>query len=231
VHRDHASLSVEHDPSTTLWHLVLIESTISFRNKKNQIVMATSIVNRSRRIFVKVLMDFGVLASLPFVSRPIAARPPEKTRPQADDLMVYAEGDRKGQLIQAADLQINAKPIAALPMEPVSSIIRAGSRLNKVMLVRLDTARLSSKTAKHGADGVLAYSSVCTHTGCDVNRWNDTTSRMVCSCHESEFEVADAARVVKGPAPKPLAMLPLKEVEGQLVVKSGFTRRVGFQQM
>lgn len=177
-----------------------------------------------------MVTSLGVLASLPLAARPAVAPPADRIRPQTDDLLVYAEGDRKGQVIHAADLHINAKPIAALPMDPATSIIRAGSRLNKVMLVRLDQSRLTSKTAKHAAGGAVAYSSVCTHTGCDVNIWNDTTSRLVCSCHASEFEVTDAARVVKGPAPKPLAMLPLKEVAGQLVVKSGFTRRVGFQQ-
>lgn len=177
-----------------------------------------------------MVASLAVLASLPLLARPAVTRPAEKIRPQTDDLLVYADGDRKGQRIQAADLQLDAKPIAALPMDPASSIIRAGSRLNKVMLVRLDQSRLTSKTARHASCGAVAYSSVCTHTGCDVNIWNDTNARLVCSCHASEFDITDAARVVKGPAPKPLAMLPLKEVAGQLVVKSGFTRRVGFQQ-
>jgi|TARA_B100000315_G_scaffold56297_1_gene50609 Rieske Fe-S protein len=200
-------------------------------DSQSDTLMTTPILNKGRRLILKMFSGLAVLASLPFVARPVAARTPEKTRPQVEDLLVYAHGDRRGEPIQAGDLKPNAMPTAALPMEPTTSIIRSGSRLNNVMLVRLDQDQLTGKTAKHAAGGVVAYSSVCTHTGCDVNKWNDTTSRLVCSCHESEFEVADAARVVKGPAPKPLAMLPLKEVAGKLVVKSGFTRRVGFQQM
>jgi len=79
------------------------------------------------------------------------------------------------------------------------------------------------------ADGVVAYSGVCTHTGCDVTDWFGDTLHFKCPCHESEFDPGDGARVVGGPAPLPLAALPLKLVDGALVVASPFQGRVGFQ--
>jgi Rieske Fe-S protein len=50
-----------------------------------------------------------------------------------------------------------------------------------------------------------------------------------CSCHSSTFDPKDGARVVDGPAPRPLPALPLKIVDGKLVVARAFTARVGFE--
>ncbi|MFJ2935528.1 Rieske (2Fe-2S) protein [Streptomyces sp. NPDC087219] len=46
-----------------------------------------------------------------------------------------------------------------------------------------------------------AFSAVCTHQGCLVNKVADGT--IDCPCHGSKFRVTDAA-VVAGPAPRPL---------------------------
>jgi len=43
------------------------------------------------------------------------------------------------------------------------------------------------------------------------------------------FDPKDGARVVDGPAPRGLPALPLKVVEGKLVVAGPFTARVGFE--
>ena len=156
-------------------------------------------------------------------------RPPEKQRPQPGDHLVFALGPRERETLKVEDLANGAAPVAAFPMDPDSGIVRDGSRLNQVMVVRLDPASLSTKTARGAADGIVAYSAVCTHTGCAISEWREETRRLVCPCHDSEFETKDGARVLSGPAPKPLAMLPLEIAEGQLRVARKFTRRVGFQ--
>lgn len=46
-----------------------------------------------------------------------------------------------------------------------------------------------------------AFSAVCTHQGCLVNKVADGT--IDCPCHGSKYAIADAA-VVAGPAPRPL---------------------------
>jgi rieske iron-sulfur protein len=149
--------------------------------------------------------------------------------PQEGDALVFAYGDRAGQVIAAAEIALAAKQVLAYPMAAATQRVRDGSRLNQLIVVRLPPEQLTEQTRARAADGVVAYSGVCTHTGCDVTDWYRDVLRFKCPCHESEFDPSDAARVVGGPAPLPLAALPLKLVDGMLVVAGPFEGRVGFQ--
>lgn len=60
-----------------------------------------------------------------------------------------------------------------------------------------------------------AFSTVCTHQGCQVQVQD--SNRIVCPCHGSEFAVADGS-VVHGPAESPLASYPVQEKGGKLFV-------------
>jgi Rieske Fe-S protein len=148
--------------------------------------------------------------------------------PQENDALVFAYGDRAGQVITPADVVLGAKQLLAYPMHPATQRVRDGSRLNQLIVVRLDTAKLTAETLARAADGVVAYSGVCTHTGCDVTDWYADVLRFKCPCHESEFDPSDGARVVGGPAPSQLASLPLKLVAGAVAVAGPFVGRVGF---
>lgn len=150
--------------------------------------------------------------------------------PRADDRLVFAYGDRAGQLIGPDNLAVGAKQVFAFPMDPVSEIVRGGTRLNQIVVARLDPDWLSDETRARSAAGLVAYSGVCTHTGCDVDMWVQDKHWLQCMCHESQFDPSDGARVVGGPAPWQLAALPLKLVDGKLAVAAAFIGRVGFQQ-
>jgi len=154
---------------------------------------------------------------------------PRKARPQRNDRFVFAGGDRKGQLITLADLPAGGTPLVAYPMDPATRIVRDDSRLNQVLLVRLDPNRLNSDTRARAADGIVAYSAVCTHTGCDIWDWQPASSTIKCPCHFSEFDLKESARVLNGPAPRRLPALPLKVVDGMPAVASGFVGRPGFE--
>ena len=54
----------------------------------------------------------------------------------------------------------------AWPLDPTDNTVRDGSRLNKVLLLRLDHESLDPVTRDRAAEGVVAYSAICTHTGC-----------------------------------------------------------------
>lgn len=113
--------------------------------------------------------------------------------------------------------------------DPVQKVVRSASRLNQLLLLRFDSSSLIADTRDRSASGVVAYTSICTHSGCDVDTWLDKEFHLFCSCHESKFDPRDGARVVDGPAPRPLPALPLTLVDGVLVVAKPFTAPVGFE--
>ena len=149
------------------------------------------------------------------------------SRPKAGDFLVKA-GDAAKTPLTAADIHAGAMQVAAWAMDP-DGTVRSGSRLNQVILARFAPAALSPETRARAADGVVAYSSICTHTGCDVDDWEPAARLLACQCHFSQFDPRDGARVVDGPAPRPLPALPLKIEAGKLVVAQAFTGAVAFE--
>ena len=170
-------------------------------------------------------------------SRPAAAgedQPGSDERPQKADVLVVSEGEHEGQVIEPQDLKPGGPPVRAWPKDPKTSVIRNGSRLNEVLVVRLDPAELDDETRARSADGIVAYSVICSHAGCPVTGWlkgaegdNDV---LKCFCHNSEFDPRQSAQVVFGPAPRRLAALPLATTGGSLTVAATFVGKVGGQQ-
>jgi rieske iron-sulfur protein len=177
-----------------------------------------------------VALALGIGLGLP-LARQGGAQPldPRKQRPQANDRFVFAEGARKGRVITLSDLPAGGRPLTAYPMDPASGVVRDDSRLNEILLIRLDPAHLDGDTRARAADGIVGYSAVCTHTGCDAWEWQPAATTIKCSCHFSEFELTESARVVNGPAPRRLPALPLKIVEDAPAVAAGFVGRPGFE--
>ena len=114
-------------------------------------------------------------------------------------------------------------------MDPAVKTVRSGSRLNAILLVRLDSSRLSEATRALAAAGVVGYTAICTHSGCEVSDWLAENQILSCPCHDSLFDPKDNGKVVDGPAPRILPALPLKVVDGKLAVAGPFTSRVGFE--
>jgi ubiquinol-cytochrome c reductase iron-sulfur subunit len=77
-------------------------------------------------------------------------------------------------------------------------------------------------------DNIVAYSRICTHVGCPVGLYEQTTHHLLCPCHQSTFDASTGATVIFGPAARPLPQLPLTtDAQGYLVAKSDFTQPVG----
>jgi len=147
-------------------------------------------------------------------------------RPAAGDLLVPDETESNPVAIKAADVQ-PGKPMLAYPFDPSSKQIRNDSKLNKIVLVRVAEADLDADSKARAAGGVLGFSVVCTHQACDAKTWNAADKALVCFCHASKFLVLEGGRVLSGPAPRALPMLPLKLQGDQLVVAAPFTTPPG----
>ncbi|QOZ43818.1 Rieske (2Fe-2S) protein [Bradyrhizobium sp. CCBAU 53340] len=168
-------------------------------------------------------------------SAPVRAgedQPGSDERPQKGDLLVLSEGDNEGQLIKPDNLKLGGPPVRAWPKDPKTSVVRSGSRLNEILVVKLDPNELDETTRARAADGIVAYSAVCAHAACPVTEWvkadqgGDVTV-FKCPCHNSEYDPRQGAQVVFGPAPRRLAALPLSLSEGSVTVAGPFIGKVG----
>jgi ubiquinol-cytochrome c reductase iron-sulfur subunit len=107
-----------------------------------------------------------------------------------------------------------------------------------VVLIKFRPGELDIPTRTQGStlvgtmnwtvDNIVAYSKICTHVGCPVGLYEQTTHHLLCPCHQSTFDAAKGAEVVFGPAARPLPQLPLTtDSQGYLVAKSDFNEPVG----
>ena len=139
-----------------------------------------------RRVLIKILALTSIGAA--------AQDDPAAMRPKEGDLIVKA-GDAAKRPLTPADIPLGAMQTVAWAMDPADGTVRSGSRLNAVMLLRLDPATLAPETRERSADGVVAYTLICTHNGCDIDDWLAAVQQVSCSCHSSTFDPKDGARV------------------------------------
>jgi Rieske Fe-S protein len=179
----------------------------------------------SRRAFLEVGLTIGVGCRL---ARAAAAQDdPASLRPQEGDFLVRLDGPRAP--LAPGDVPRGERQTMAWAFDPAANIVRNGTRLNQIMLLRFDPSALAAETRARAAEGVVAYTAICTHNGCDVEDWLSAGQQLSCACHESIFDPKNGATVIDGPAPRALPALPLKVVDGKLAVAGPFTARVGFE--
>ncbi len=143
--------------------------------------------------------------------------------------------DPSGRLIKAADLTAGSVahviPDVSEEMRESHEWITEKSKA-VVLLVRLNPQDLKADQSPEGEtwsyDGIVAYSKICTHVGCPVALYEQQTHHLLCPCHQSTFDVADGAKVVFGPANRPLPQLPITvDDEGYLVAQADFAEPIG----
>jgi rieske iron-sulfur protein len=180
-------------------------------------------MQRSRRDVLTVASVLGVNVALRSAVVAAMAEPADE-RPKEGDHLVAIDATNANSL---EPKDVMGPPIIAWPMDPAATLVRNGSRLNKVLLVRLDPATLVGATRERAADGVVAYSAICPHAGCEVSGWMEEQKILECPCHNSRYNPRDGAAIIDGPTTRGLAALPLKIVDGKIVVAKPFTGRVG----
>lgn len=153
-----------------------------------------------------------------------AAAQPASERPKEGDLLVSVESEA---VLAPMDIPLGGPPVRAWPMDATDKTVRKDSRLNKILLLRLDPATLVGATKDRAAEGVVGYSAICPHTACEVDGWIADQQILECSCHYSHYNPREGAAVIDGPTPRALPALPLKIVDGKLAVAKPFTSRVG----
>ena len=122
-----------------------------------------------------------------------------------------------GAFLAACSTSATSAPATQAPATQVPASAAGGSGAIANTKDLGSTASVAFKIPANGHPGVIvkladgsfvAYDATCTHAGCTVAY--DGTSLLACPCHGSKFDPAQGAKVVAGPAPRPLADLPIK---------------------
>lgn len=145
-------------------------------------------VDESRRRFLIQLGGVAigaiwVLGFLPRVRQSLTAAQPSSTAPATTSPVASPSGTRVGSL---ADLQSQTYVNFQDPKsgDPAVAVLLSGG-------------------------SVVAFDAVCTHAGCQVS-YDAGQHLLTCPCHGAAFDPAHGAAVVSGPAPTPLAGIPIQ---------------------
>ncbi|MET0704587.1 MAG: ubiquinol-cytochrome c reductase iron-sulfur subunit [Mycobacterium sp.] len=104
---------------------------------------------------------------------------------------------------------------------------------NPVMLIRIRPQDLPRVVKRQGQESfnfgdLFAFTKVCSHLGCPSSLYEQQTYRILCPCHQSQFDALHFAKPIFGPAARALAQLPITiDKDGYLVAAGDYIEPVG----
>ena len=125
--------------------------------------------------------------------------------------------------IKAGDVDVGGI-ITVFPQDDV------GGALSQTVLLHPQTTPFTTRPGRESwtPQGYVAFSKVCTHAGCPVGLYEEETEQLLCPCHQSLFDIYAGAEPVFGPAPRPLAQLPLYiDSSGYLRAQAAYDEPIG----
>jgi ubiquinol-cytochrome c reductase iron-sulfur subunit len=151
----------------------------------------------------------------------------KKTNWKKGTRLVTDPGDRP---IRPEDLEVGAVA-QTLPEFPAGKVRHLDDvAKDAVLLIRLrpEEFNLDAERLSWTHEGIIAFSKICSHMGCAVALYEQQTKHLLCPCHQSTFDVTRAAKVIFGPAARPLPQLNISvDEEGYLVAAAPFNEAVG----
>jgi len=185
-----------------------------------------------RRRFADLSLKTGIVAAAASAIPGIVTL---RGRTRATATQVPAEGDR---LVFAIGQNAN-QPVTEGSFVQNEAVLaypegKTDNHDNLVLVCKLNPAMLKEPTDLAGAaNGIVAYSAICTHLGCTV-RFSEEPMDMApfphihCPCHSALFDPHRGGTVMGGPAPRPLPQLPVRiDDKGEIVIAGQFTAPVG----
>ena len=153
----------------------------------------------------------------------------QKDVPMVGDVFVYLDGPKKGNVVMVADVApetlVNAQ--AATP----DGKAREGDNCQAI-LYRVAPEKVPGDMKTETVDGIMAYSSVCTHQGCmmtDLHKPNELVNAFgfICPCHDAIFDPLQSGKNTGGAVSRTLPHFPIKSDGGKIVVSDVPSSYVG----
>ena len=186
-----------------------------------------------RRPFIKRTMGLalGLVGLSPILLLrdlgPLPENELNETNWKAGTRLVTDPGDRP---IKPSDLEVGgvAQVQPAFPEGKERHLDDIGKDSVLLIRIRPEEFNLDAERLSWTYEGIIAFSKICSHMGCAVALYEQTTKHPLCPCHQSTFDVTRAAKVIFGPAARPLPQLAITvDSEGYLVAKAPFNEAVG----
>jgi ubiquinol-cytochrome c reductase iron-sulfur subunit len=186
-----------------------------------------------RRSLIKRSMglSLGLIGLSPLVLLrdlgPLPGNDLTKTSWKTGTRLVTDPGDRP---IRPEDLEVGAVAQVLPKLEAGEERTLNNIAKDAVLLIRIraEEFQLSPERLSWTYDGIIAFSKICSHMGCAVALYEQSTKHLLCPCHQSTFDVPRAAKVLFGPAARPLPQLAITvDSEGYLVAQKPFNEPVG----
>lgn len=185
----------------------------------------------ARRSLLKRSLGFagamlGLLAAFPIVGGLIK---------KPGDALYNTPWTEGMQLLSVAGTPVRPGDMRPGSLQTVFPAVEGGSRSadGVTMLIRLLPEQAARFTPREGQEGYrwndfVAFSKICTHAGCPVSLYEQDTARILCPCHQSQFDAVNDARPIFGPATRPLPQLAIEvDPDGYFVAKSDYTEPIG----
>ncbi|MFM8672739.1 MAG: Rieske 2Fe-2S domain-containing protein [Candidatus Nanopelagicus sp.] len=185
-----------------------------------------------RPLIKRTLAAAAGLAGLPAVILlrdlgPLPGNSLNETSWKTGTRLVTDPGDRP---IKPSDLEVGAVAQVMPELAPGKERKLEDIAKDAVLLIRLRPAefQLDAQRLSWTYEGIIAFSKICSHMGCAIALYEQTTKHLLCPCHQSTFDVTRAAKVIFGPAARPLPQLAITvDADGYLVAQQPFTEAVG----
>jgi ubiquinol-cytochrome c reductase iron-sulfur subunit len=182
---------------------------------------------RRRLLRNTLLLGAGSLALLPL--------------PLLLDLGKYAHKERalrttawkKGvRLVRRNGTPVRMGDLALGSLETVYPDVPGGEHMGDApaMLIRMRPEELVPRKGREdwSIEGHIAFSVICTHLGCPVKLYEQQTHHLFCPCHQSTFDASHGAKIIFGPAARPLPQLGISvDADGYFVAQGDFSDPVG----
>jgi rieske iron-sulfur protein len=153
----------------------------------------------------------------------------DKGVPIAGDPLIYLDGCKKGQEVAEADVVLNARALIVVAQDPSTGKPRENdgdTDKATVLLYRAAPDKIPATMSDGTVNGIVCYSDVCTHLGCMLTDWN-AKNEPQCPCHDATFNLLNEGENTGGATCRPLPQIPIKAVNGKLVVAGKPTGYIG----
>lgn len=151
--------------------------------------------------------------------------------PQVGDTFVFSEGANKGKEVMVADVVLGARPQMAVAKNPGTGKLEADDAGDNdhatVLLYRVAPDSYPADMKDETVEGISCYSAVCSHLGCLLSDWDEAGKLFKCPCHDATFDPMKEGQNISGPKVRELPLIPIKAVDGKLVVAAKPTGYIG----